>query len=116
MSYQGLDVPRGVSAMIGITSEEIRRLPYPYTNCSSDNREKQLLVEAIQVIYFIVQSTENSGQKKKNKVNGTEGAKYFSNDERVNIFWHLNFLFFLTTVHVNFSMPHAHGKTGGNYR
>ncbi len=48
-SFQGLDVPRGVSAVIGITSEEIRRLPYPYTNCSSENREKQLLVKAIQV-------------------------------------------------------------------
>ncbi len=59
MSYQGLDVPRGVSAVIGITSEEIRRLPYPYTNCSSDNREKQLLVEAIQVRHPIVHSRES---------------------------------------------------------
>ncbi len=32
-SYEGLDIPPGVSAVIGISSKEINRLSYPYSNC-----------------------------------------------------------------------------------
>ena len=47
-SYEGLDIPLGVSAVIGISSKEINRLPSPYSNCTNENIELYSLMEAIQ--------------------------------------------------------------------
>ena len=47
-SYEGLDIPLGVSAVIGISSKEINRLPSPYSNCTNENMELYSLMEAIQ--------------------------------------------------------------------
>ena len=46
-SFEGLDIPPGVSAVIGISSKEINRLPKPYSNCTNENMELFLLMETI---------------------------------------------------------------------
>ncbi len=43
----GVDVPAGMSATIGLTAQRIHHLPSPYTNCSHDNPEINLLMQAI---------------------------------------------------------------------
>ncbi len=43
----GLDIPSGVSAMVGVTARRTRHLRHPYTNCSTTNPETSLLMEAI---------------------------------------------------------------------
>ncbi len=43
----GDDVPSGVSATIGITASKTIHLPHPYTNCSTVDKEVQLLYEEI---------------------------------------------------------------------
>ncbi len=46
-SLEGIDIPPGVSAMIGVVSKEIHRLALPYSNCTSENMEIQLLTDAM---------------------------------------------------------------------
>ncbi len=44
----GVDLPPGMSATIGLTAQRIHHLPHPYTNCSRENPEIKLLMEAVQ--------------------------------------------------------------------
>ncbi len=46
-SLEGIDIPPGVSATIGVVSKEIHRLPMPYSNCTMENMETKLLTEII---------------------------------------------------------------------
>ena len=46
-NMRGVDIPPGVSAILGITAKRIRHLQPPYTNCSTTNLETSLLMQAI---------------------------------------------------------------------
>ncbi len=41
---EGIDIPCGISASIGITAQRVLHLPYPYTNCSAKHQETHLLL------------------------------------------------------------------------
>ncbi len=44
-SLEGIDIPPGVSATIGVVSKEIHRLEQPYSNCTNHNVEIDLLMK-----------------------------------------------------------------------
>ncbi len=44
----GIDIPSGVSALVGLTAKEIKHLPHPYTNCSNGISEISHLLEDIE--------------------------------------------------------------------
>ncbi len=46
-SLEGFDIPSGISATIGLVASEIKRLPFPYGNCTSKNMELELLMQSI---------------------------------------------------------------------
>ncbi len=46
-SLEGIDIPPGLSATIGVVSKEIHRLPEPYSNCTMENMENTLLTQII---------------------------------------------------------------------
>ena len=45
---EGFDIADGVAAIVGIKAKQIVHLPYPYTDCSTEDKEKNRLAHSIQ--------------------------------------------------------------------